>query len=143
MTDRKGDNKMRNIFLGLVVFLSIVSIGAFERKPQGFITVNDCSNRFIVFHSKMIQKHYNLTTYSHNWKIVASIDEPMPAGTKCFINVSSMKGISLGRVDLSDGTAKRVVFGNGKAVDIGQNVSCTVVSNTRMGRTVTLNLKEW
>jgi hypothetical protein len=134
---------MRKSIAGLVVFLSIVSIGAYEIKPQGFITVNENSNRFIVFHGKMIQKHYNLTTYSHKWKIVASIDEPMPPGSKCFIKVSSKKGLSLGNVELSDGTAKRVVFGYGSAVDMGQSVSCTVLSNTQMGRTVTLNLMEW
>jgi hypothetical protein len=117
--------------VSLVVFLFLASLGAYEIKPQGFISVNEGSNRFIVFHSKMQQKHYNLTTYSKNWKIFASIDEPMPAGSKCIIEVMSKKGKSLGIVDLSDGTPKRVVVGNGQAVDRGQNVSCTVISPTR------------
>jgi|WetSurMetagenome_2_1015567.scaffolds.fasta_scaffold36187_1 hypothetical protein len=134
---------MRKYLLLLVVFVSIISIGAYEIKPQGFITVNDGQNRFLVFHSKMIEKHYNLTTYSNNWKISASIDEPMPVGTKCFINVSTKKGTSLGIVDLSDGTPKWVVVGNCKAVEIGQIVTCKVISGSQLGRTVTLNLREW
>jgi hypothetical protein len=67
----------------------------------------------------------------------------MPVRTKLLIQVSSKKGTSLGIVDLSDGTPKNVVIGNGKVVETDQNISCTVISGTRLGRTVTLNLKEW
>jgi hypothetical protein len=138
-----GIKKMRKCLLVLVIFVSIASLGAFEIKPEGFIMVNNRSNRFLAFHSKMIQQHYNLSTYSKNWKIIASIDEPMPARTKLLIQVSSKKGTSLGIVDLSDGTPKNVVIGYGKVVDIDQHISCTVKSGTRLGRTVTLNLREW
>jgi len=105
--------------------------------------VNNGSNRFLAFHSKMVERHYNLSAYSNNWKIIASIDEPMPAKTKLLIQVSSKKGTSLGIVDLSDGTPKNVVIGNGKVVETDQNISCTVISGTRLGRTVTLRLREW
>ena len=134
---------MQKCLLVLVIFVSIASLGAFEIKPVGFISVNNGSNRFIAFHSKMIQQHYNLSTYSKNWKIIASIDEPMPARTKILIQVSSKKGTSLGIVDLSDGTPKNVVVGYGKVVETDQYISCTVLSGTRLGRTVTLNLREW
>jgi hypothetical protein len=67
----------------------------------------------------------------------------MPVGTKCFINVSTKKGTSLGIVDLSDGTPKWVVVGNCKAVEIGQIVTCKVISGSQLGRTVTLTLREW
>ena len=102
---------MRKCLLVLTVCLSLVSIGAYELKPQGFITVNNGSNRFLAFHSKMIQQQYTLSTYFANWKITASIDEPMPAGAKLLIKVSSKKGTSLGIIDLSDGTPKNVVVG--------------------------------
>ena len=138
-----GFKKMRQCLLALVFFVSIASIGAYEMKPLGFISVNNGSNRFLAFHSKMVERHYNLSTYSNNWKIIASIDEPMPAKTKLLIQVSSKKGTSLGIVDLSDGTPKNVVIGNGNVVETDQNISCTVISGTRLGRTVTLNLKEW
>jgi hypothetical protein len=134
---------MRQCFLVLVIFLSIASIGAYEMKPLGFISVNNGSNRFLAFHSKMVERHYNLSTCSKNWKIIASIDEPMPVRTKLFIQVSSEKGTSLGIVDLSDGTPKNVVIGNGKVVETDQCISCTVISGTRLGRTVTLRLREW
>jgi hypothetical protein len=126
-----------------VIIVSIASLGAFEIKPRGFIAVNNGSNRFLAFYSKMIQQHYDLSTNFKNWKIMASIDEPMPAGTKLIIKVSSMKGTSLGIVDLSDGTPKNVVIGYGKAIETSQDISCTVLSETRLGRTVTLNLREW
>ena len=129
--------------LVLIIFVSIVSFGAFEIKPEGFISVNNGSNRFLAFHSKMIERHYNLSTNSNNWKIMASIDEPMPASTKLLIQVSSKKGTSLGIIDLSDGTPKNVVIGYGKVIDTDQLISCTVISSTRLGRTVTLNLRGW
>ena len=134
---------MRKCLFVLVIFLSIASLGAFEVKPLSFISVNNGSNRFLAFHSKMVERHYNLSTYSKNWKIIASIDEPMPVRTKLLIKVSSMKGTSLGIVDLSDGTPKNVVIGYGKVVETDQYISCTVISGSRLGRTVTLNLKEW
>ena len=134
---------MRKCLLVLVIFVSIASLGAFEIKNLGFITVNNGSNRFLAFHSKMIERSYNLSTYYKNWKIIASIDEPMPAKTKLLIQMSSKNGTSLGIVDLSDGTPKNVVIGYGKVVETGQHISCTVMSGKRLGRTVTLNLREW
>ena len=134
---------MRKCLLVLVIFVSIASLGAFEIKNLGFITVNNGSNRFLAFHSKMIERSYNLSTYYKNWKIIASIDEPMPARTKLLIQMSSKNGTSLGIVDLSDGTPKNVVIGYGKVVETGQHISCTVMSGKRLGRTVTLNLREW
>jgi hypothetical protein len=136
-------NPIAIVLFLLVVLTAIASLGAFEIKPLSFISVNTGSNRFLVFHSKMVERHYNLSTYSQNWKIIASIDEPMPARTKLLIQVSSKKGTSLGIVDLSDGTPKNVVVGYGKVVETDQNISCTVISGTRLGRTVTLNLREW
>jgi hypothetical protein len=109
----------------------------------GCITVNNGSNRFLAFHSKTMVQHYSLLTNFKNWKITASIDEPMPAGAKLLIKVSSKKGTSLGLVDLSDGTPKNVVVGCDKTVETSQDISCTVLSNDRIGRTVTLNLREW
>ena len=134
---------MRKWLLVLAFFVSMVSIGAYEIKPQGFITVNNGSNRFLAFHSKSLQQHYTLLTNFENWKIIASIDEPMPSGTKLLINVSSKKGQSLGIIDLSDGTPKNVVVGYGKTVETSQEISCTVISDNRLGRTVTLNLRGW
>jgi hypothetical protein len=142
--EKNGELKMRKCLLAaLVIFASFASIGAYELNPQGFITVNNGSNRFLAFHSKMTPQHYTLSTTFKNWKIIASIDEPMPAGTKLFIKVSSKMGTSLGIVDLSDGTTKSVVVGYGKVVEASQDISCTVLSEERLGRTVTLNLREW
>ena len=134
---------MRKCLFVLVILVSLASLGAFEMKPAGFITVNNGSNRFLAFYSKMTERSYNLSTYYKNWKIIASIDEPMPARTKLLIQMSSKNGTSLGIVDLSDGTPKNVVIGYGKVVETGQHISCTVISGKRLGRTVTLNLREW
>ncbi len=132
--------RLLGIFL---VIISIVSLGTFSIKPQGIITINNGSNKFCAFQNKTSEQHYNLQTNFKNWKITATIDEPMPAGTKLLIKVSSKKGASLGVVDLSDGSPKTVVVGYDKTVETSQDISCTVVSNDRLGRTVTLNLREW
>jgi len=127
----------------LAMFVFVVSIGAYEIKHVGFVSVNNGSNQFLVFHHKMKQQDYNLSTHSKQWKIMAFIDEPMPLGSKLLINALSEKGTSLGPVDLSDGIPKNVVVGYGNAVETNQHIFCTIESSERIGRKVTLLLKEW
>jgi hypothetical protein len=90
---------------------------------------------------------YTLTTNLDNMKIVASIDERMPAGTKLKVKLSSSKAASTGLVDLSDALSPvDVVTGLSKATDINQSISYTFAANSDISeiptqtRVVTLTL---
>ncbi len=90
---------------------------------------------------------YSLTTNLESMKIVASINEPMPLGTKLTVMLSSSKAASRGTVDLSAATAPiDVVTGIGKCSDVDQAISYTFAANPEVGdvplqsRVVTLTL---
>jgi hypothetical protein len=55
---------------------------------------------------------YSLVTNVEQMRILASLNEPMPAGTSLRVQLQSTRGISAGEVDLSrSGTPKEVVTG--------------------------------
>ena len=90
---------------------------------------------------------YSLVTNVDNMKIVASIDNPMPAGTKLMVKLSSSKAASAGPVDLSNAmTPLDVVRGIGRGSDVDQSISYTFAANqdidevAQQSRTVTLTL---
>ncbi|MBN1398286.1 MAG: hypothetical protein JXA06_09680 [Bacteroidetes bacterium] len=90
---------------------------------------------------------YSLVTNVDNMKIVASIDNPMPAGTKLMVKLSSSRAASAGLVDLSNAlTPLDVVRGIGRGSDVDQSISYTFAANqdideiTQQSRTVTLTL---
>ena len=73
---------------------------------------------------------YSLVTNIDNMKIVASINDKMPAGTKLTIKLSSSKATSAGVVDLSDAlTPVNVVTGISKGSDSDQSISYTFAAN--------------
>ena len=73
---------------------------------------------------------YSLSTNVGNMKIVASINDRMPAGTKLMIKLASSKSASAGVVDLSNATAPvNVVTGIGKGVETDQTISYTFAAN--------------
>ncbi len=91
--------------------------------------------------------NYSLTTNLDNMKIVASINEGMPAGTKLMVKLSSSKAASVGTVDLSGAiTPVDVVTGIGRCSDVNQSISYTFAANADVGevpvqsRVVTLTL---
>jgi hypothetical protein len=90
---------------------------------------------------------YNIVTNIDNMKIVASINNPMPAGTKLMVKLSSSKAASAGLVDLSNAlTPLDVVRGIGRGSDVDQSISYTFAANdnvediTIQSRMVTLTL---
>ncbi len=90
---------------------------------------------------------YSLVTNVDNMKIVASIDNPMPAGTKLMVKLSSSRAASAGLVDLSNAmTPLDVVRGIGRGSDVDQSISYTFAANqdideiAQQSRTVTLTL---
>jgi hypothetical protein len=90
---------------------------------------------------------YSLTTNVDNMKIVASINDRMPAGTKLMIKLASSKAASVGMVDLSNAMAPvNVVTGIGKGCETDQTISYTFAANADVteipatSRMVTLTL---
>lgn len=90
---------------------------------------------------------YSMTTNLDNMKIVASIDNPMPAGTQLLLNMASTSGVSVGSVDISAATsAVNVVTGISKGIQVGQSISYVFSASAEIGgipsqtRTITLTL---
>ncbi|RPI03620.1 MAG: hypothetical protein EHM64_12040 [Ignavibacteriae bacterium] len=90
---------------------------------------------------------YSLSTNVGNMKIVASINDRMPAGTKLMIRLASSKAASEGVVDLSNAmTPVNVVTGIGKGIESNQTISYTFAANAEVqdlpatSRTITLTL---
>jgi hypothetical protein len=90
---------------------------------------------------------YSLTTNLEHMKIVASISDAMPSGTKLLVTLASSKAVSVGTVDLS-GAVKPVdvVTGIGRCSDMNQSITYTFAANADVGevpvqsRVVTLTL---
>ena len=90
---------------------------------------------------------YSLTTNLDNMKIVASISDRMPAGTKLMIKLSSSKASSVGQIDLSGAmTPVDVVTGISKCSELNQSINYTFAANSDVSeistqsRVVTLTL---
>jgi hypothetical protein len=90
---------------------------------------------------------YSLTTNLDNMKIVASINDRMPTGTRLMIRLSSSKAASIGTVDLSGAvTPVDVVTGISKCSDVDQAIDYTFAANADVSeiaiqnRVVTLTL---
>lgn len=92
---------------------------------------------------------YSLTTNLDNMKIVASINERMPAGTELLVRLSSSKAASMGVVDLSGAISPvDVVTGISRCSDTHQSISYTFAANAdvsevpQQSRVVTLTLTD-
>lgn len=90
---------------------------------------------------------YNVTTNLDNMKIVASIDSPMPVGTRLLVSLSSSNGTSAGFVDVSSATLPvTVVTGIGRGAQTSQTIAYEFRANAEVGgipsqsRTITLTL---
>jgi hypothetical protein len=90
---------------------------------------------------------YSLTTNLDNMKIVASISNKMPVGTKLMVKLSSSKASSSGMVDLSGAvTPIDVVTGISKCSELNQSINYTFAANSDVSeistqsRVVTLTL---
>ena len=93
------------------------------------------------------QSKYSMMTNLDNMKIVASINSPMPAGTRLMVKLESTKGLSNGFVDVSSATSPvEVVSGLAKGSDLDQTITYTFAANASVGqisadaRVVTLTL---
>jgi len=92
---------------------------------------------------------YNITTNLDNMKIVASLNDKMPAGTKLMIELSSRKASSVGMVDLSGAvTPVDVVTGISRCSEVNQTINYTFAANADISqiptqsRVVTLTLTD-
>jgi len=74
---------------------------------------------------------YSLVTNMDNMKIVASISDRMPAGTKLIIKLASSRSKSVGSVDLSNAsTPVDVVTGIRRGSEADQSISYTFAANS-------------
>jgi hypothetical protein len=92
---------------------------------------------------------YSVTTNLDNMKIVASINDPMPSGTKLLINLQSSRGYSVGTVDISHALSSvNVVTGLSRNSDRDQTIKYTFAADANVAeipmqsRTVTLTLTD-
>jgi hypothetical protein len=123
-----------------------------EVKPIAKISVAGNPNVLIIndeFSGSVSDENtkYNIVTNVDNMKIVASINNPMPAGTKLMVKLSSSKAASAGLVDLSNAlTPLDVVRGIGRGSDVDQSISYTFAANDNVedidvqSRMITLTL---
>lgn len=90
---------------------------------------------------------YSMVTNLDDMKIVASISDPMPEGTRLFISLESTTGNTNGSVDLSQAqTPVNLVTGISRGCDLDQTITYTftadqsVFSVDRQSRSITLTL---
>ena len=90
-----------------------------------------------------------MLTNLENMKIVASINNPMPSGTRLMMKLSSTQGVSSGLVDISGALAPvNVVTGIGRGSESNQRITYTFAANASVGeidsesRTITLTLTD-
>jgi hypothetical protein len=157
--------------LSVIMMMAVVSSGALwaqtdgssvtqsvtiEVKPITKITVTGNPNALVISDavaggalSSVSDNHtaYSLTTNLDNMKIVASINDQMPAGTQLKVQLSSSKAESAGSVDLSNATTPvDVVTGISRCSDTNQSINYTFAANADVGeiptqaRVVTLTL---
>lgn len=92
---------------------------------------------------------YSVVTNLDRMKIVASISDPMPVGTRLMIALGSSKGKSTGIIDISTATSPQTAIeGLGRGADKSQPISYIFAANAIAGeiesgsRVVTLTVTE-
>lgn len=92
---------------------------------------------------------YSITTNLENMKIVASINQQMPPGTKLMVSLASRKGVSVGVVDISNALSPvDVIRSISKGSDANQRITYIFAADARVGeipqqtRTITLTLTD-
>jgi hypothetical protein len=92
---------------------------------------------------------YSITTNLENMKVVASINQQMPPGTKLMVSLASSKGMSVGVVDISNALSPvDVIRSISKGSDTNQRITYIFAANANAGeiqqqtRTITLTLTD-
>jgi len=113
----------------------------------GALLITDGTSGSDVLSASDNNSKYSMMTNLDNMKIVASINTPMPNGTRLMIKLESTRGLSNGFVDVSNAMSPvEVVSGLGKGSDLDQTITYTFAANASVGqinadaRVVTLTL---
>jgi hypothetical protein len=113
----------------------------------GALLINDMNASSDVLTVSDNNSKYSMMTNLDNMKIVASINDPMPAGTRLLLKLESSKGLSDGLVDVSSARSPvEVVTSLGKGSDLNQTITYTFASDASVGqistdsRVITLTL---
>jgi hypothetical protein len=112
---------------------SVTQLLTIEVKPITKITVNGNPGSLVVVDPtsgsdvSAVSDHntrYSMLTNLENMKIVASINESMPAGTKLMMKLETTKGTSDGLVDVSQAvTPVNLVTGISRGSDLNQTIT--------------------
>lgn len=141
--------KLRNFLVAFILALTVISNSfaqstatqtlTLEVKPITKIAVSGNPNPMVISDAtpgsdlasvRDDNTRYSVTTNLDNMKIVASINDPMPAGTRLMITLESLRGTSRGTVDLSSAVSPvDVVTGIGKGSEVSQPISYVFAAN--------------
>ncbi len=113
----------------------------------GLLLINDAVPGSSLTTVSDYSTRYDLVTNVDQMKIVASIDDPMPSGTRLLVRLSTAKAVSTGDVDLSGAVSPvDVVTAIGRGSERDQQITYTFAADAEVGqiptqsRTVTLTL---
>jgi hypothetical protein len=102
--------------------------------PQAFFIQDPPADPNVYATARDNNTSYSLLSNMDNMKIVASINNPMPRGTKLMIDLGSTKGISNGIVDISNAvTPVTAVSGIGRGSDRNQPINYVFAANAVAG----------
>ena len=118
---------------------SAIQLVTLEVKPISKISVSGNPGPLVIRNTTSFSDVYSIsdenTTYSlitnvDNMKIVASINNRMPEGTRLMLKVANNRAASAGQVDVSNAlTPVDVVTGIGKGKDVDQSISYTFIAD--------------
>jgi hypothetical protein len=104
----------------------------------GALFINDVNSSSDVLTVSDNKSKYSMMTNLDNMKIVASINDPMPSGTRLLLRLESSKGLSDGIVDVSSARGPvEVVTSLGKGSDLNQTITYTFAADASVGQITT------
>ena len=157
MLIKSGEVMKRIILIGSMIGGVLIGCEAFAQKQTGSvqqqvmievksitaIRVSGNPNALVVQdagpdknYSEVTDKNttYSVLTNRDNVRIVASINEPMPFGTRLMIGLESSKGVSSGMVDISGAlTPITAVAGVGRGSDRNKTITYSFAANGDAG----------
>jgi hypothetical protein len=126
LAQNRGNSATQMVMLEVKAIAKISVAGS----PTPLI-INDAFSRSNPVSVSDENTKYSFVTNVDNMKIVASINNRMPAGTKLMIKLASSKAASVGMVDLSSAlTPVDVVTGIRKGSDVDQSIRYTFAANS-------------
>lgn len=94
--------------------------------PQPILITNGQAGNLALNAAEERSTSYRLTTNATDMKLAVSIDEPVPTGTRLYVEMEGANGSSVGKIDISDALSPvDAVTGIGKGNASDQNIVYT------------------